>query len=228
MFARVLTGSHFKKKVTAKFLADSGNLGRSLISEKLATSLRLQIHPCKHSIKSAQGNKVTILGETNPMAFMIEGQRRAFKWKFLVIRDLCAPGVFGIDLFNHFSVGIQMNPSGQNHLTFGKDHNQIVPLVSPNAPNLPDAHGDKRFAGAHIFRQKTKPSQTAAALQEEVGKQSSGLAPGRPPDASTTRGAGNPTLGRGGSQPPEHDPGKGEGGDEAENPSATELTSGQK
>ena len=227
MFARVLTGSHFKKKVTAKFLADSGNLGRSLISEKLATSLKLQVHPCKHSIKSAQGSKVTILGETNPMVFMIEGQRRAFKWKFLVIRDLCAPGVFGIDFFNHFSVGIQMSPSGKNHLTFGKNHDQIVPLVSPNAPNLPDAQqGDKRFVGAHIFRQKSKSSQTAAALQEEVGKQSSGLAPGRPPDASTTtRGAGYPTPGGGGVQPTEHDPGKGEGGDKGGNPPATELTS---
>ena len=96
------------------------------------------------------------------LLFLIEGQEQPFRWQLLVIRDLCAPGVFGVDFINHFSVGIQMNPSGKSYLTFGKCNNQIVPLVSPNAPNLPEMHEDNRFAGAHIFRQKEKPSQTAA------------------------------------------------------------------
>lgn len=131
------------------------------------------------------------------LLLLIEGQEQPFRWQLLVIRDLCAPGVFGIDFINHFSVGIQMNPSGKNYLTFGKCNNQIVPLVSPNAPNLPEMHEDNRFAGAHIFRQKEKPSQTAAALQEEVGKGANGLPPGRPPDATATGGAGNLMTGGG-------------------------------
>ena len=203
MFARVLTGSKDKPSVCAKFLCDTGNLGRSLVSEKFAQTLKWQTHPCQHSIKSAQGSRVTILGETNAVSFIVQGYAKPFKWRFLVIRDLCAPGVFGIDFFNHFNVGIKMNKSGLNHLTFDDQNNQTVPLVSPTAPNLPELHEDNRFLGAHVFRQRAKPSQTAAALQEEVGKDASGLSPGRPPDTrakdAARGGVGN--LSPGGSTP---------------------------
>ena len=182
MFARILTGSKSKPTVSAKFLCDTGNLGRSLISEKFAQTLKWESHPCKHSIKSAQGNRVTITGETNPVSFVIQGHEQPFQWRFLIIRDLCAPGVFGIDFFNHFDVAIQMSKSGANFLTFGGQNPQRVPLVSPNAPNLPEMHEDNRFAGANVFRQRAKPAQTAAALQEEVGEAARGAAPGRPPD----------------------------------------------
>ena len=185
MFARVLTGSVDKPSLCAKFLVDSGNLGRSLVSEKLALSLKWQIHPCKHSIKSAQGNQVTILGETNPVSFIIQGCPGQFQWRFLVIRNLCAPGVFGIDFLKNFNVGIQMSRAGQNYLTFSKKTDQTVPLVPPNAPNLPPVHEDDRFLGARVFRQQAVPvkaSQTAAALQEEVGRGACGRSSGRPPD----------------------------------------------
>ena len=162
MFARILTGSKSKPTVSAKFLCDTGNLGRSLISEKFAQTLKWESHPCKHSIKSAQGNRVTITGETNPVSFVIQGHEQPFQWRFLIIRDLCAPGVFGIDFFNHFDVAIQMSKSGANFLTFGGQNPQRVPLVSPNAPNLPEMHEDNRFAGANVFRQRAKPAQTAA------------------------------------------------------------------
>ena len=107
-----LTGSKSKPTVSAKFLCDTGNLGRSLISEKFAQTLKWESHPCKHSIKSAQGNRVTITGETNPVSFVIQGHEQPFQWRFLIIRDLCAPGVFVIDFFNHFDVAIQMSKSG--------------------------------------------------------------------------------------------------------------------
>ena len=186
MFARVLTGSSNKPSLCAKFLVDTGNLGRSLVSERLAQSLKWQINPCKHSIKSAQGNKVVILGETNAVSFVIQGCPEPFQWRFLIIRNLCAPGVFGIDFLTHCNVGIQMTKSGSNHLTFSKKSNQTVPLVPPNAPNLPPINEDDRFLGARVFRQQTMPmktSQTAAALQEEVGRGACGRASGRPPDA---------------------------------------------
>ena len=196
MFARVLTGSKDKPAVCTKFLCDTGNLGRSLVSEKFAQSLKWQTHPCKHSIKAAEGSKVTILGETNDISFIVQGHEATFKWRFLVIRNLCAPGVFGIDFFNNFNVGIKMNKSGINYLTFGDQGSQIVPLVSPNAPNLPPNHDDNRFVGARVFRQHGKSMQTAAVLQGEVGKESDGRPPGRPPDTRVTtplrEGVGNP------------------------------------
>ena len=88
MFARVLTGSKDKPAVCTKFLCDTGNLGRSLVSEKFAQSLKWQTHPCKHSIKAAEGSKVTILGETNDISFIVQGHEATFKWRFLVIRNL--------------------------------------------------------------------------------------------------------------------------------------------
>ena len=62
MHARVLTGSKEKPLVSTKMLIDSGNSGRSLISENFAKVLKLQLHPCKYSIKTAQGGPVTIGG----------------------------------------------------------------------------------------------------------------------------------------------------------------------
>ena len=185
MFARVLTGSANKPQLCAKFLIDTGDLGRSLVSEKLAQSLKWQINPCKHSIKAAQGSRVVILGETNAVNFIIQGCPDQFQWRFLVIRDLCAPGVFGYDFLTQCNVGIQMTKNGVNHLTFSHKSNKTTPLVPPNAPNLPPVHEDNRFFGARVFRQQAAPvkaSQTAAALQEEVGRGACGRSSGRPPD----------------------------------------------
>ena len=73
MHARVLTGSKEKPAICAKMLIDTGCSGKSLISEKFAKTLNLQLHPCKYSIRTAQGGQVTILGETNPLQFAMQG-----------------------------------------------------------------------------------------------------------------------------------------------------------
>ena len=72
MNARVLTGSRRKPLICTKMLIDSGNSGRSLISDKLAKTLNLELHECSYSIRTAQGGKVKILGETNALKFVME------------------------------------------------------------------------------------------------------------------------------------------------------------
>ena len=128
MFARVLTGSRVKPKLATKFLVDTDNLGRSLISERLAQTLGLQLHPTSLSIKAAQGSRIQIKGETNTVTFAIEQYSKTCKWNFLVIKDLCAPGVFGTDFLNTNNVGVQLTNFGQNHLTFLDRPEVRVPL----------------------------------------------------------------------------------------------------
>ena len=182
MHARVLTGSKEKPLVCTKMLIDSGNSGRSLISENFAKALKLQLHPCKYSIKTAQGGPVTILGETNQLKFALQNCSGVFKWPFLVVRDLCCPGVIGMDFITFHSVGIQVNKHIGNFMSFLEWPNVQVPLVEPSSPNLPEAREDPRFQGASIFRQRSAKGATAAACQEEVGTASKGKPVGRPPD----------------------------------------------
>ena len=78
MHARVLTGSKEKSLVCTKMLIDSGNSGRSLISENFAKALKLQLHPCKYSIKTAQGGPVTILGEKKSTQICTTKLQRGF------------------------------------------------------------------------------------------------------------------------------------------------------
>ena len=169
MFARVLTGSRTKPKLATKFLVDTGNLGRSLISERLAQTLGLQLHPTVLTIKAAQGSKVQIKGETNQMTFVMEQYPTICKWKFLVIKDLCAPGVFGTDFLNANNVGVQLTRQGGNHLTFLDRPELRVPLVTPRAPNLPHPAADARFKEAGIFRQQpcSTAGQSSAALASQ-------------------------------------------------------------
>ena len=47
-------------------------IGRSLISERLAQTLGLQLHPTSLSIKAAQGSRIQIKGETNTVTFAID------------------------------------------------------------------------------------------------------------------------------------------------------------
>ena len=185
MHARVLTGSKEKPLICAKMLIDSGNSGKSLISEKFAKTLNLQLHPCKYSIRTAQGGPVTILGETNPLKFALQGCSGEFNWPFLVVRDLCCPGVFGMDFLTFYSVGIQADKNGTNFMSFLEWPDVRVPLVEPSSSNLPEYSEDPRFKGASVFRQRTGKNTTAAALQEEVGYTSKGKASGRPPDQVT-------------------------------------------
>ena len=182
MHARVLTGSKEKPAICAKMLNDTGCSGRSLISEKFAKTLNLQLHPCKYSIRTAQGGLVTILGETNPLQFVIQGCSGEFKWPFLVVRNLCCPGVFGMDFLTFHSVGIQTDKNGTNFMSFLEWPGVQVPLVEPESSNLPQHCEDPRFKGASVFRQRAGKNATAAALQEEVGSTSRGRASGRPPD----------------------------------------------
>ena len=182
MHARVLTGSKEKPLVSTKMLIDSGNSGRSLISENFAKVLKLQLHPCKYSIKTAQGGPVTILGETNQLKFALQNCNGVFKWPFLVVRDLCCPGVIGMDFITFHNVGIQVNKHAGNFMSFLEWPGIQVPLVEPNSPNLPEPREDPRFQGASIFRQRGGKGATAAACQEEVGIASKGKPVGRPPD----------------------------------------------
>ena len=185
MHARVLTGSKEKPAICAKMLIDTGCSGKSLISEKFAKTLNLQLHPCKYSIRTAQGGQVTILGETNPLQFAMQGCSGEFKWPFLVVRNLCCPGVFGMDFLTFYSVGIQTDKNGTNYMSFLEWPGVNVPLVEPDSSNLPQYHEDPRFKGASVFRQRAGKNPTAAALQEEVGCTSKGRASGRPPDLAT-------------------------------------------
>ena len=170
MFVRVLTGSQAKPKIAMKFLVDTGNLGRSLISERLAQTLGLQLHPTSLTIKAAQGSKIQIKGETNSIKFYIEQCPTTFNWQFLVIKDLCAPGVFGTDFLNLNNVGVQLTSFGQNHLTFMGKPDLTVPLVTPRASNLPHPLADSRFKGAGIFRQQPNKAagQLSSALRDEA------------------------------------------------------------
>ena len=192
MHARVLTGSREKPAICAKTLIDTGCSGRSLISEKFAKTLNLQLHPCEYSIRTAQGGPVTILGETNPLQFAMQGCSGEFKWPFLVVRDLCCPGVFGMDFLTFHSVGIQTDKNSTNFMTFLEWPGVRVPLVEPDSSNLPDHHEDPRFRGASVFRQRAGKNATAAALQEEVGCTSKGRASGRPPDMAAGESCSRP------------------------------------
>ena len=57
MNIHVLTGSKDKPLICTKMLVDSGNSGRSLISEKLAKTLNFKLHACKYSMHTAKGEK---------------------------------------------------------------------------------------------------------------------------------------------------------------------------
>ena len=115
MNARIRTGSKRKPLICTKMLIDSGNSGRSLISEKLAKTLNLELHECKYSIRTAQGGKVKILGETNPLKFVMEKCKHTFKWPFLVVQDLCCPGVIGMDFLTYFSIGVHVFAAWFDH-----------------------------------------------------------------------------------------------------------------
>ena len=65
---------------------------------------------------------------SNTVTFAIEQYSKTCKWNFLVIKNLCAPGVFGTDFLNTNNVGVQLTNFGQNHLTFLDRPEVRVPL----------------------------------------------------------------------------------------------------
>ena len=79
-----------RRAVISMALVDSGNLSKTLISEKLAKILGLKITPINVNLRSPDQQTIQVLGQTN-ISFYLEGVKKQFSQCAYVIKDLSFP-----------------------------------------------------------------------------------------------------------------------------------------
>ena len=187
MYLRVLTGSQAHPMVTTKALVDTGDLGPSLVSDKFAKYMGWQILPTQHKVGQAvQGKPAPVLGRTKVLSFCLENFSQIFNWKFVVIKDLFTPIIFGYDWLSVLGATIELDQKGNNFMHVYKEKSISAPLVNQSAQIMPPGG---KWAGAQIFKQKRggeKPTPPhLAAVQQPLDTPSrapTSPAPQLPPD----------------------------------------------
>ena len=168
MYLRVLTGSQAHPFITTKALVDTGDLGPSLVSDKFAKYMQWQICPTEHKVAQAvNSNSAPVLGRTKALSFCLENFPQVFTWRFVVIKDLFTPMIFGYDWLTVHNTTIQLDLRGNNFLHVNKVQSVRAPLINQAAPIMPPG---VKWAGAKTFKQKRggdklAPPQLAAVQQ---------------------------------------------------------------
>ena len=152
MYLRVLTGSQAHPFITTKALVDTGDLGPSLVSDKFAKYMQWQICPTEHKVAQAvNSNSAPVLGRTKALSFCLENFPQVFTWRFVVIKDLFTPMIFGYDWLTVHNTTIQLDLRGNNFLHVNKVTSLNAPLINQAAPIMPPGG---KWAGAKTFKQK--------------------------------------------------------------------------
>ena len=132
----------FGTRVFVRALVDPGNLFSTLISEELATKLKLRIQGQIRRVGTAEaGGEVIILGQTFGLRIVLEGDLEPIMLSPFVVRRLAHPLNLGQDFLRQYDCRMEFS-NREVSLQLGS---RIFPLIGRTAPLLQHSD-DPRFS----------------------------------------------------------------------------------